>query len=123
LLDAKKRENELQDGPPRAEKTEVENEQPKRKVWEKQKPKKKTNKGKAAKKVDIFHNLDNIPFRTQKRRPNKLLVKPQRIQMNKSRLRKQFMTNPRLKVIATILPAQKLQTPMTTLTNPNTIKI
>lgn len=51
LLDSKRREAEILDGPVKVEKVEPEGEQPKRKVWEKQKPKKKTNKGKAAKKV------------------------------------------------------------------------
>ncbi|KAI6203258.1 hypothetical protein M3Y94_00535600 [Aphelenchoides besseyi] len=54
LLDLKKREQELAEGPTKVEKQEVDpnNQQPKRKVWEKQKPKKKAgNKGKAAKKV------------------------------------------------------------------------
>lgn len=52
LLDAHKREAEILDGPVKVEKPEPENDQPKRKVWEKQqKAKKKTNKGKAAKKV------------------------------------------------------------------------
>lgn len=55
LLDAKKREAEILDGPVKVEKPEPENEQPKRKVWEKQKPKKKANnKGKAAKKVSLL---------------------------------------------------------------------
>jgi len=53
LLDSRKREAEILDGPVKVEKPEPENEQPKRKVWEKQKPKKKTNKGKGGKKVVV----------------------------------------------------------------------
>jgi hypothetical protein len=53
LLDARKRETEIADGPIKVEKMEADNDQPKRKVWEKQqKAKKKTNKGKAPKKVN-----------------------------------------------------------------------
>jgi hypothetical protein len=58
LLDSKKRETEILEGPVKVEKVEQpENEQPKRKVWEKQKPKKKTNKGKGGKKVRYLLNF------------------------------------------------------------------
>jgi hypothetical protein len=53
LLDPRKREAEIEEGPSKNEKAEPEVEQPKRKIWEKQKPKKKANKGKAAKKVGV----------------------------------------------------------------------